>query len=42
MTEKQRLQQVIQKSRGRPEIEAAMVGQQLASLSLAMPEAANR
>jgi hypothetical protein len=42
MTEKQRLQQVIQKSRGRPEIEAAMVGQQLASLSLAMPGPASR
>jgi soluble lytic murein transglycosylase-like protein len=42
MTEKQRLQQVIQKSRGRPEIEAAMVGQQLASLSLAMREPASR
>lgn len=37
MTEKQRLQQVIQKSRGRPEIEAAIVGQQLASLSLRQP-----
>jgi hypothetical protein len=37
MTEKQRLQQVILKSRGRPEIEAAIVGQQLASLALREP-----
>ena len=40
MTEKQRLQQVILKSRGRPEFEAAIVGQQLASLALREP--ANR
>lgn len=37
MTEKQRLQQVIVKSRGRPEIEAAIVGQQLANLTLREP-----